>query len=139
MPDQDVLNVVFADNYTILPKQYNLVVDLSVQYLTLKKFIDNIKGCFVLHYTGGNDVRPWIKEDVPCKHYFWKFAKKTDFYQDLKYELLLNQFKFINNQGKHTLWFLLFNFLPILKMKEKNEIKRYYLLGFIPILQIKNR
>lgn len=137
MPDQDVLNVVFANNYTILPKQYNLVVDLCVKYIDLNSFINDLKGCFVLHYTGGNDVRPWIEENVPCKQYFWNMATKTPFYQELKYELLLNKIKTANNKTKKSCKkFLLMNFIPILKMKKKGNIKRYYLFGIFPILKI---
>ena len=158
MPDQDVLNVVFENNYAILPKQFNLVMDLSIEYIHLDKLLKNNSGCFVLHYTGGKELRPWMKKDVPCAQNFWDIAKDTPFYFDLKDELLLNEMAEINRKQNYIKEFLLFIsnklsfnlslslalcsssiyliiLIPILKIKVKNNITRYYFLGFIPFLK----
>jgi lipopolysaccharide biosynthesis glycosyltransferase len=137
MPDQDVLNVVFAEKYKILPKQYNLVLDLCGKYLNLPDFLRKTNGCFVLHYTGGNNIRPWLKKDVPYKQYFWNEADKTPFSQDLIFDLMLNEIEHINKRLDNTYKNVyLFNFLPLLKIKEKKNVKKYYLFGFIPFLKI---
>lgn len=137
MPDQDVLNIVFADNYKILPKQFNLVADLSIKYLDLNKLINEQKGAFVIHYTGGNRVRPWMKKDVPCAQYFWHLAKKTPFYQELREELVLNEIINLRNiDDRYQKKFFIFNFFPILKIRKKNNIMRYDLFGLIPIMKV---
>lgn len=120
-PDQDVLNIIFENNYKILPANFNLIVDM-----TDKNIFEKYKnGFYILHYTGGKGYRPWLNSECPFADDFWISAKKTPFYnemlEDLKqydiaknrknkvlkinYHLLklldtitLNKFKFINKK-----------------------------------------
>ncbi len=138
MPDQDVLNIVFAENYKILPKQYNLIVDTSVKYFDFNHYLKTLDGCYVLHYTGGREVRPWMHAKVPCYQTFWNIAKQTPFYTDLLVELMFNYMDNMEHKDEYkTKNIKIFGFIPFLKIKTKASVKKVYLFGFIPLLKIK--
>ena len=145
MPDQDILNIVFESNYTELKPQYNLVVDLTAEYQDFNQYIANIKGCYILHYTGGQGIRPWIHKDVPGASYFWKYAKSTPFYTDLLFDLSSNQTENVYKRidvllpSSFVSEIKLFNLFPILKIKCKNNQKKVYLFGIIPLYSILRR
>ena len=79
MPDQDILNKYFDNNYKILPKKYN--------YLTPYFYIETNHNYIIRHLVGY--VRPWqlnqnIKTDLmPNLKEFWHYAKMTPFYEEL--------------------------------------------------------
>lgn len=141
LPDQDILNVMFQNKYLELPQQWNIIADILPLYRNFSEYINALNGCFVLHFTGGNGVRPWINKGVVGERYFWKFASTTPFYQELKVELLLNissnSLKVLNklhhDTYKKTIKFL---FIPILKIRKKQLTTRVSLFG-IQILKIK--
>lgn len=145
MPDQDVLNIVFESDYKELEPQYNLVVDTTSRYQNFDQYITDIKGCYILHYTGGNGIRPWVNKTVPGANYFWKYASITSFYSDLMFDLMINQSE--NLHKKIDLLFpnnfiseiKLFNLFPIIKIKYKSNRKKVYLFGFIPLCTIIRR
>lgn len=141
MPDQDILNIVFKENYKILPKQYNLIVDTTMMFFNIKEYIQSLKGCYVLHYTGGKEVRPWLHVKVPEYQKFWNIAKKTPFYNDLVIELMFNFMDRMEHKNGNTKLVKLFGFIPFLKIRTKNGIKSirkiYYLFNFIPLFKTK--
>lgn len=145
MPDQDVLNVVFESDYLELAPQYNLVVDLTSDYQNFNQYIAGIKGCFVLHYTGGRGVRPWVNKSVPGAGYFWKYAKATPFNDELKFDLSLNQTEYLLKKvnllfpSSYVCNVKLFKLLPIIKIKCKNNRKKVYLFGFIPLYSVEKK
>ena len=145
MPDQDVLNLVFEQNYHILPPQYNIVADVTSTYFDFDAYFARFQGCRVIHYTGGKGVRPWVKQDVPGQKLFWKFALKTPFFDNLKFELLLNQTTHISNELQaalplsSTLRIRLFNILPILTIKTKQGRTKVYLFGIVLLLTIRRK
>ena len=142
MPDQDILNIVFESDYKELDAQYNLVVDLTARYQDFNKYIADIKGCYVLHYTGGNGVRPWVQKTVPGANYFWKHAKITSFYDELMIDLSLNQVEDLHKKldllfpSNFVSEIRLFNVFPIIKVKYKSNRKKVYLFGFIPLYTV---
>ena len=77
-PDQDILNIVFDNNYKVLDKKY-CVTEFHMEYY------DNIDQIFIRHF--GTSIKPWQinpfnSSDSDIKA-FWKYAKKTSFYEDL--------------------------------------------------------
>ena len=142
--DQDVLNLVFKEDYKELPTQYNLVVDLTADYKNFNSYLSSLKGCFVLHYTGGRGVRPWMKSNVPGEKYFWKYAKQTSCYTDLKQELIETQLAMLSHKiesafpRKKEYTIKLFDCIPFFKIVSKNHKKRIYLFN-IPLLLIKEK
>ena len=144
MPDQDILNLVFKENYKELPAQYNLVVDLTAGYKDFNSYIASLKGCFVLHYTGGRSIRPWMKSNVPGEKYFWKYAKQTSCYDDLKQELIETQLAMLSHKIEHAFprkkeyTIKLFDCIPLFKIVSKNHKKRIYLFN-IPLFLVKEK
>ncbi len=139
MPDQDVLNIVFNENYKVMPRQYNLIVDTTMLFFNVKEFIKSLTGCFVLHYTGGKAVRPWMHAKVPYYQKFWELAKQTPFYNDLLTDLLFNFMDRIDHINDNIKNIKLFGFIPFLKICSQDNIKRVYLFDFIPLFKTKTK
>lgn len=143
MPDQDVLNIVFHTAYSKLPSQYNLVVDLTARYHDFKKYTSELSGCLLFHYTGGNDIRPWMNKNTPNADLFWKHAKNTPFYHELQIDLITNQAHLILKKidriypKSSVTNITLFDLIPLIKIKQKQGKIRVFLFGFLPILKIK--
>ncbi len=115
-PDQDVLNIIFENNYKVLPSSYNLVVDMISETL-----FDKYKNeFFILHYTGGKGYRPWINSNCPFGEYFWKYAKITPFYQELLINLSEND---IIKNRKNKILNLKYHIYKILNKITQNKIK----------------
>ena len=70
-PDQDYLNVILRGQIAFLDPKWNAepVADLP-------------RGTKLVHFNLFN--KPWHYKDVPCERIFWKAAKGTGFYGDLK-------------------------------------------------------
>lgn len=90
-PDQDVLNVVFADSKKLLPLTYNFQSGFLYKKrnctFEYRKYIDEIretaKDPIILHLSG---VRPWIKQDE--RHPFeseWFKYKAITMWKDAPY------------------------------------------------------
>ncbi len=146
-PDQDILNILFINNYKKLDDKYNIVVDLTCDYIDIFQYISQIKGCFVLHYTGGRKMRPWMNKNVPFDHLFWSYAINTPFYSDLNFELIENMIFQQNTllstnklEQKDSVYkILLFGFIPLLKLIKKNKKIYIKLFNCIPLLSIKEK
>ena len=92
-PDQDVLNIVFEDNVKYLDCSYNFGWNLIHYYKDSKERLsDKYKASFInacnnpkiIHYAGGN--KPWKKPQLSYAEYFWKYARKTPFYEEIIYK-----------------------------------------------------
>lgn len=137
MPDQDVMNILFGKTYVRLPNHNNVVVDVSCNLSDFREYIDHISGCLVLHYTGGQGLRPWMRKNVPYEELFWRNAKLTEFYQDLEFELLHNVIKQIGKIDKQKIKIKLFGFIPFFSIKKRGNVSSVLLFGIIPLLKIK--
>lgn len=137
MPDQDILNIVFANNYKVLPRQYNLVVDETVKFLNINDYTNSKDDCFVLHFTGGKGIRPWMRFNIPCQKFFWNIAKQTPFYNELQSELLINQISLLEKNYNTTEYIKLFGFIPFLKIITQNQRKKIYLFDVILLFSSK--
>lgn len=77
-PDQDLFNIVFVDNYQPLDNKYIVTPERTSVMLASKETKKSITNPFIFHFTG--PYKPWDKPDIEFAEYFWKYAKKTDFY-----------------------------------------------------------
>ena len=70
-PDQDYLNVLCYDRVLLLDIGWN------------KMSVDNnySKKPNIIHYNMFN--KPWQYDNIPYGEYFWEYAKKTDFYDEI--------------------------------------------------------
>ena len=132
-PDQDVLNIIFENKYKILPLKYNIVVDITSDLLDVDKYVKKFKNsCFVIHYTGGHGMRPWLGGKILAK-YFWNVAKKTPYFRFLKQQSKEN-IRFNNPQKR-----IYILGIPVLFIKSKPSCTKVRLFNIIPIISIKKK
>ena len=87
-PDQDALNINFANNYKEVNKIMNNELHILNIYLdeeknngiTEAKLIDDT---IVLHYSGGGE-KPWLNNRVKYANEFWQIVPYTDFADEIK-------------------------------------------------------
>ncbi|MEI0700187.1 glycosyltransferase family 8 protein [Brachyspira intermedia] len=81
-PDQDTLNITLNSKVKYLSHIYNA---MPVQNYVLK---EEQKEAFnnpvIIHWAGF--MKPWRFIEANCSHYFWKYARMTDFYEDIIYQ-----------------------------------------------------
>ncbi len=75
MPDQDVLNIFFENNYEILDKIFN-EQDTSENFV-IRHFSGSIKPWQADFYLHSKEKRPYKTANLDL---FWKYAKMTSFY-----------------------------------------------------------
>ena len=144
-PDQDILNIVFANSYKRLDDKYNIVVDMTCTYTDIHEYVSKLSGCYILHYTGGQKMRPWMNKNVPYESVFWALASNTPFYEDLKFDLIGNQLSSIkanlpkNSNKTKTYKVMLFGFIPILKLVKKPKKTYLKIFNFINLISIKEK
>lgn len=81
MPDQDILNIAFKGNkHKELPIEWNInnrFYNENEKHLI--KYLPEPKDMKIIHYS--NNVKPWKSLHVPFSYLFWRYAKKTPYYE----------------------------------------------------------
>lgn len=133
--DQDLLNMFFDNNYKELGPKYEAT---NGYLLNIKKFDkstrNELKNIVIRHYESAE--KPWNSDTfqnkkMPLWNEFWKYAKKTVFYSTLR-----KNYKKAIKESTTTSKVWLFGFIPLLKIKQKNDIKIFYIFS-LPIMKIK--
>ena len=76
-PDQDYLNILCKDRVLYLDETWDKMPDFG-EYIEEEKL-------HIIHYNMFR--KPWHYDDVPYSDIFWRYAKKTDYYEKLQKEL----------------------------------------------------
>ena len=80
-PDQDTLNITLNSKVKYLSHKYNA---MPVQnYVIQEEQKEAFNTPVIIHWAGF--MKPWIYVDANYSDYFWKYAKMTDFYEDIIY------------------------------------------------------
>lgn len=91
--DQDVLNKLCSGRIKYLDLKYNLAWNTINYYKSIEKyipeesyikFLNAKKEPRILHYCGS--YKPWKQPWLPYSEYFWKYARKTPFYEELIFQ-----------------------------------------------------
>ncbi|RDU51319.1 glycosyltransferase [Helicobacter sp. MIT 01-3238] len=83
LPDQEIFNIVFDNNYMPLDKKYCVIYKIFDQVYT-KEQIDNlVKEQVIIHYPGGGDSKPWNNKKLKSAEYFYEAVKFTDFRKEI--------------------------------------------------------
>ncbi|MDR1071081.1 MAG: glycosyltransferase family 8 protein [Rickettsiales bacterium] len=146
-PDQDALNILFADNYKVIE---NSLASTSTDVLYLER--DNLelwqkmqKRMIVRHYVG---FKPWISNDpitlvdnkgqqVPHLENFWYYAQKTPYFGYFLYKAICS----VKGPAKETehakekIIYKLFGIIPLVKIS--HSFVR--LFGIIPLIRINKK
>jgi len=138
MQDQDILNATFENQCLILPLKFNANTTIFYPYYKSKhKYSDEDvinarENCVIIHYTG--TPKPWLRPELEQSDYFWKYARKTDFYEEILIanqvqeveirEIIKNVYQ-INRNRLNYLKYKIFNKITIGKKKEHyiNKVK----------------
>lgn len=100
-PDQDVLNSAWQENFGFIDLSWNVEWCIPIYYLKeeIEFFEKNIYSFYevyhnpkIMHYCGHE--KPWTNPNYPKSNLWWKYAKMTDFYEEIIYR---NTQKISNN------------------------------------------
>ena len=81
-PDQDTLNITLNSKVKYLSHVYNA---MPVQnYIVKEEKEEAFNNPVIIHWAGF--MKPWRFIEANYSNYFWKYAKMTDFYEDIIYE-----------------------------------------------------
>jgi lipopolysaccharide biosynthesis glycosyltransferase len=75
-PEQDILNIACAGEILHLHNLWN-----AIPTLDNAETEESFRNPSIVHYAGGE--KPWAYRDVPFAHLFWKYARKTSYYEEL--------------------------------------------------------
>lgn len=84
--DQDILNIVCRKRIYYLSPEWNYYWHLVYGNEELQKLyqstIDKVGNNFkIIHYASA--IKPWENPQLPLARYFWKYARKTDIYEEI--------------------------------------------------------
>ena len=103
-PDQDLLNFCFSCNYKQLNERYCVTAPRARKHFKKGK----LKDCVIRHFEGGK--KPWLchplmieqkKSNYIGKSLFWKYARMTEFYDELIYRFPIYR-SFKNFKSRHN-------------------------------------
>ena len=89
-PDQDILNYIFKKNIKLIDQKWNMQYHIPIyhqnDYTHLdKKLLNEYQIAYqnptIIHYTSG--IKPWFKPQENLAEFFWKYARKTDYYEEI--------------------------------------------------------
>ena len=92
-PDQDVLNIVCNKNIKYLDFTYNVTWNILNYYKNIENYVSETilhqinsakENPKIIHYCGA--LKPWKQPWLPYSEYFWSYARKTPFYEELIYK-----------------------------------------------------
>lgn len=85
--DQDLLNFLCKDSVAILDADWDFVEDINGIYQSMPKklfeeYLESEKNPKIIHYSANR--KPWIRTESKYNKYFWEYAEKTPFIDELK-------------------------------------------------------
>ena len=83
--DQDILNKYYKKNFKRLPAEYNVfnsnIEEFAyVHWKGVKEVQEARKNPKIIHYAAHHN-KPWLASPVPYDTYYWKYLKKTPYYE----------------------------------------------------------
>lgn len=145
-PDQCILNAVCKKDILFFSPKWNYQWHFDNTNKTaaaknnpkLTKLLEEYylasNDLYLIHYT--SEIKPWNNLQKPLAEFWWQYAKKTYFYEQLFSEYILNNHKNSLPKTKKTEKKIYFLGIRIIKIKENDNIKKYYIFN-IPIFNIK--
>jgi CDP-paratose 2-epimerase len=123
--DQDVLNIVFDNNFKRLNYRYNFQIGnyWTFRERYLKKANEIIMNPLLVHWSG-MEIKPWKNEKPFYGYLFWEVAKKTLFYKDIRTIQKNDKKKQLKKTG-----FYLFNLIPLIEKVKGEETTSYKIFG----------
>lgn len=93
--DQDILNKLCEDRVKYVDMSWNVMVDyagirinkiirLAPQWLN-KLYMESRQNQKIVHYAGPE--KPWLQPEMDMGKAFWKYARKTPYYEDMLFRM----------------------------------------------------
>ena len=104
-PDQDVLNSVCQDNVRFIDLNWNVEWCIPIYYSkeeieffekNIYRFYEVYDSPKIMHYCGHE--KPWTNPNYPKANLWWKYARMTDFYEEIIYKNCSNNIYSNNNR-----------------------------------------
>jgi CDP-paratose 2-epimerase len=123
--DQDVLNIVFDNNFKLLDYRYNFQIG---NYWTFReKYPDKtgeiVKNPLLVHWSG-MEMKPWKCNKPFYGFIFWEIAKKTVFYKRIR-----EMQKHYSKKQIKTTGFYFLNRIPLVEKIKGEGVTSYKILG----------
>lgn len=140
-PDQDILNVVFDNNYKKLDNKYIVAPNRTKCMRMDSKSRRSVENPFIYHYAGHQ--KPWDSPGMEFAHHFWKYARLTPFYEEILFgshklqdalseihKLLVevNKIEKVLDNAPDSLWYFI-------KRDSKRLLKLFIPRGLRPLLR----
>ena len=95
-PDQDILNVIFENTTKLVSYKWNFQYHIPMYHPDYLEIVtgeykedylkSNEKPC-IIHYT--SEIKPWSYPKEVHAEYFWKYARKSPFYEEILFDNLV--------------------------------------------------
>lgn len=94
--DQDILNVIFENTTKLVSCKWNFQYHIPIyhpDYLNIitgkykEDFIASGEKPCIIHYT--SEIKPWSYPKEAHAEYFWKYARKSPFYEEILFDNLV--------------------------------------------------
>ena len=135
--DQDIINLVCKNRILYLDESWNynwfFCFGDKETVALCKPFTDRIGGNFhVLHYTTA--LKPWYTLEHPFSHYFWKYAGKSLFFEEILKTNLCGKAEFEDRKEEleavyHSVSFRIGRAITWLPRKVRGGVRRLRELG----------
>lgn len=88
--DQDILNSICQDKIYVMDMQYNVINGMEGRLENIIRFapeelqrqwLEARNNPKIIHYVGKK--KPWVSFEAESAHYFWDYAKRSEFYHRL--------------------------------------------------------
>lgn len=119
--DQDLLNLICWQDTKLLDERWNVqshgvVNEQRKKPERLKAILDRVvDDPFLVHYSGVD--RPWLAPQCELAEFFWKYARQTEFYE----EIIYRNVGFYKNEGQAFLKYL----FPFDRVKRNSRVVLY--------------
>lgn len=126
-PDQDVINIVLKGKIKFIDESWNFQW-ANLKFTNYDKYNHKHN---IIHYTSG--VKPWKMNGVgdSLAEYFWKYARKTPFYEEIIYSSInfqinksINQKSINHKKNKHKFFLTRWITWPFRTFKAYQKDKR---------------
>lgn len=108
LPDQEVFNIVFDNNYKELNNKYCVIYKLFSDIYTDEEIKKIEREKIIIHYPGSGLFKPWNNKELIGAQYFWDIVKYTNFRKDIN-----KIYKNYNNKDNNMFKMLLKNIFSI--------------------------
>ncbi len=107
--EQDVINELLYKKAILLNHKWNVIgtdqenqIKNTLSEKDKNLFIDSVENPWIIHFAGG--LKPWNAVETPYSEIFYKFAKKTPYYEKILMNIVNNKLSYFNKNISDTVY-----------------------------------